>query len=188
MKKLLSAFLSISIVFVLAIPAFSQQARQTSVQRISPDGMMDRLKQSLEDRFDDMDEDEDGSLTKEEFKKLMSQDRTSTRTPSIQRSRNASGSRTTSTATRPTNNQDAEAAQRKKLVDEAARKEREKEIDEQFKKFDENEDGKLSKDEYLGAQEQAIRDRMDRGQEQRGRGERQGGQRQGRPMPSQRSP
>ena len=70
---------------------------------------------------------------------------------------------------------------------EEAKREREKELEAQFDKFDEDEDGKLTKEEYLDAQEKSMRERMEqRGQQQRGGGERQG-QRQGRPMP-QRGP
>lgn len=149
---------------------------------------MERMKQSMEDRFDEMDEDEDGSLTKEEFKNLMSQDRTPSHAPIFQRSQSDSGSRTTAAGTETTSTQDRSAVQRKKLMDEAAQKEREKEIDAQFDKFDENEDGKLSKEEYLDAQGKTFRERMDRAREQRGGGDRQGGQRQGRPTPPQRGP
>ncbi|MCY3884808.1 MAG: EF-hand domain-containing protein [Gammaproteobacteria bacterium] len=188
MKKFFTAFLSVTVVFALAIPGFSQQARQVGVQRNSPDATIELLKQSMEERFDAIDEDEDGSLTKEEFKKLMSQDRTSSRTPNFQRSRTSSESRSPATSGRTTNTQDESDAQRRKLMDEAEQKEREKELDARFDKLDENEDGKLSKDEYLDAQDKALRERMDRAREQRGGGQRQGGQRQGRPMPPQRGP
>jgi Ca2+-binding EF-hand superfamily protein len=72
-------------------------------------------------------------------------------------------------------------------MNEQAKREREKELEKQFEKFDENEDGKLTKEEYLESQGKVAKERMDRAQEQR----RQGGQRgqlQGRPMPTQRGP
>ena len=68
------------------------------------------------------------------------------------------------------------------------KREREKELEEQFDKFDEDEDGKLTKAEYLDAQVKSRRERMEqRAQDQRGGGDRQG-QRQDRAIPSQRRP
>lgn len=184
MKKILTTVLSLTILLALTVPAVSQQARQVGAQRMSSDQMMERLKQSMEDRFDEMDEDEDGALSKEEFKKLNTPEPSSTRPERPTRSSTSSSS---ATSTRATSSRTSGTIQRTPVSDEEAKREREKELERQFDKFDVDEDGKLTKEEYLEAQSKAAQERRERAREQRGSGERQG-QRQGRAMPTQRGP
>ncbi len=185
MKKFLTAVLSFIVLFALTVPAVSQQAQRVGAPSMSSDQMMERLKQGMEERFDEMDEDEDGSLSIEEFKKMNTQERVSSRTGSTTRQRTGTSS---TTSTRASTSRTSGSTQRTPAMDEEAKREREKELEAQFEKFDENEDGKLTKEEYLEAEEKSMRERMEqRAQQQRGGGERQG-QRQGRSMPSQRGP
>lgn len=185
MKKILTTVLSFTILFALTVPAVSQQARQVGAQRVSADQMMERLKQGMEERFDEMDEDEDGSLSVEEFKKLNTPEPSSTRPERPTRSSTSSSSATSTT--RASNTRTLGSAQRTEAMTEEAKREREEELEKQFKKFDENEDGKLTKEEYLESQGKAVQERMERARGQRGEGG-QRGQRQGRSMPSQRGP
>lgn len=180
--------LALAVVFALAIPVSSQQAqkvRQIESSRVSADQMMERIKQGMEDRFDEMDEDEDGSLSKDEFKKLNTEERSNPRSDST----TGPVIRTLSTPKTSTSDSSTSAqAQRAKLMEEDAKRERDKELEEQFDKFDVNDDGKLSKEEYLDARGKDVRERMVRRDQERGSGGERRGQRQGRATPAQRQP
>ena len=185
MKKFLTTILSFTILVALSVPVFAQQARQVGARSVSSDQMMERLKQGMEERFDEMDEDEDGSLSLEEFKKLNTPDSSTLRGRSTTSQR--IGTTSTTSTNRASSTQASSSTQSTKAMAEEAKREREKELEKQFEKFDDNEDGKLTKEEYLEAQGKAVQERMERSRGQRGEGG-QRGQRQGRATPAQRGP
>lgn len=172
MKKTVAALFSL-VFLVLVVPVSSAQVLQASPQRVSADEMKERMRQGMEERFNEMDEDEDGSLSKEEFKKMFTQEGSGPSTwPSSDELRERLGeSRKTSTSA--SSAQADKEAQRARLIDQEVQKEREKKQDEQFTKFDENGDGKLSKEEYLEFGDIALQERLKRTRERRGGDDRQ---------------
>lgn len=156
MKRFWASLAVIGSVFALAIPLSAQQSTTTGtitlrgtpavparvdVKSMNGEEMKKSLVARFEKRFEDADGDGDGSLSKEEYKKMNSSAISGSIAMRGQKSQQS--------------NVDSQNDQRAKLSEEQ-RKQREKLIETQFDDLDENDDGKITKEEYVDARTTAM--------------------------------
>ena len=175
MNRLLSVVTVFSFLIAVSIPVAAQQATRGGFQRgemPSAEEMMERMKERMEEAFDAADEDEDGSLTKEEFKEMNSGGMSA---QSSRQGQQGSASTGTATAARATRTLPSSgAASGRQMSDEERKKleeARDKRLEEQFTAWDEDENKKLSKKEYLDGYQKDMEERMKQRQQQRGEGQ-----------------
>lgn len=164
MRRFLTIAMTLSIAVVVALPLTAQQtttSRTITVRSANAapiqatqdvqnnlETLRDRLKERFEHRFDDADEDDDGYLSKDEFEKLSTPSRqVSLRLQQQSDSRDASASASVKSQT---------TTQKPRELTEEQKKERKERLKAQFDEMDKDEDGSLSKDEFVNAQVGAM--------------------------------
>ncbi len=155
MKRCLASLGLLVSTLALAIPIYGQQTTtgtitlrgtpagpaRVDIRAMNPEDMKKTLVARFEQRFDDADEDGDGSLSKEEFKKMSSSTNSSSMAVQGKESQPSSA--------------DSQTGQKSKLT-EKQRKEREKALDAQFDKLDSDDDGMIAKEEFVDARSSAM--------------------------------
>lgn len=155
MKKYVSILAMLVSVVALTLPLTAQQSTTTSTITLrgsaavparvdlnanNPEELRKSLVARLEQRFDDADKDGDGTLSKDEFNKMISSDSNSI-AAQVRQAHQPKPSTQTEHRTKLSEKQKAD---------------REKELDRQFDALDTNDDGSLAKDEFVDARSSAL--------------------------------
>lgn len=156
MRKYISSIALLTSVLALALPLTAQQSTTSSsvtlrgtavaparvdLNSANPEELRKTLVTRFERRFDDADKDDDGTLSKDEFKKMNSSSNAKSITAQVRQDHQP--------------NAKTQTEQRTKLSEEQ-KADREKELDRQFDALDANDDGSLAKDEFVDARTSAM--------------------------------